>query len=81
MGANVEMHLGPPGPDVFVRLEGRDITPSLRGISLQMGNAGLAPELTLDLHCPSATVNGVMQVLLSDDTQALLLSLGWTPPA
>lgn len=79
MQTQVDMRLG-PGGDNAVQVNGQDVTHALSGLTLQQDNTGGAPALTLHLYCPTVTVAGPMRVLLSEDTQSLLLGLGWIPP-
>lgn len=80
MQTQVDMRLGPAG-DNAVQVNGQDITHALSSVTLQQDNTGRVPTLTFHLYCPTVTVAGQMRVLLSEDTQSLLLGLGWTPPA
>jgi hypothetical protein len=80
MRADVEIQMPAGGTKSTVRLNGQDIAGCLGGFDL-LGRPGPDTTLTLHIVAPEVTVKGEMQVLLSDQTRALLLGLGWTPPA
>lgn len=63
-----------------VELDGHDISRSLTGLSLAI-EAGCSPAVTLQVQAYEAPVevDGVRAVV-SDETRALLVRLGWTPP-
>lgn len=71
---------GLPG-GTTIRMDGQDIAPALRGLTLAM-DAEELPTLQLNLACleiEQLTLDGV-RVMLPTATRDLLISLGWTPP-
>jgi hypothetical protein len=63
-----------------VELDGTPIQRGLRGIDLRL-HAGEVNAATLELVVPTMDVEGEFEVVLPEETQALLKRLGWTPPA
>jgi hypothetical protein len=71
---------GLPG-QTAIRLDGHDLTPTVRGLRLTM-DIRSGPAVELDLPMPDVNMIAIDQVEVSlpDELVALLLHLGWSPP-
>jgi hypothetical protein len=68
------------GDHAKVELNGEEIGQDVRGIVLRL-QPGYVVTAQLDLIYLGGEFEGQAQVVLPEDTQALLKRLGWTPPA
>ncbi|HEY9473386.1 MAG TPA: hypothetical protein VIS06_05965 [Mycobacteriales bacterium] len=64
--------------DGEVSLDGESISDAVRGLTLTMC-AGDIPTLTLDVVA-DVLFDGQTDVVIPEETRALLVRLGWTPP-
>lgn len=70
----------------FLRLNGRDISSAVAGFNVGSVDADDKPTITLDLVLDTIEITSlgdaeqVYMVNLTDETEALLASIGWTPP-
>lgn len=79
--SRVRIHLpGPTGDSGSVEVEGVDIAPALRGLSLN-ASVGNQASLTLQLAMRGVEVEGVQRLYLSSAQVGLLARFGWAPPA
>ena len=68
-----------PGTTV-VELDGADITKLTTGVVVSYA-VGQIPRVELDVLAFEATSDaGLAEIVLSEDTRALLVKFGWTPP-
>lgn len=78
---SMDITLGGVGHE-SIHLDGVDISKSVCGLTLD-AKAGHLPQVTLRLPVTDRTTLGVPAragVVIDDDTHALLVRLGWTPP-
>jgi hypothetical protein len=62
-----------------VELNGEHVENGVSGVDLHL-HVGEVNMATLELVAPTAEIEGEFEVLLREETQALLKRLGWTPP-
>lgn len=67
------------GPGWTVELDGQDIAHALRGLSLNLDSSPLA-SARLSLVIEDVSTHAEVDVWMPDETKALLVRLGWTPP-
>ncbi|WP_201296775.1 hypothetical protein [Nocardiopsis sp. FR26] len=74
--------VGPGYQDTRITIGDTEVSAqALTGLTLR-AEAGDTPRLTLDVLALDVTkVGGQMEILIPDETRALLVELGWTPPA
>lgn len=63
-----------------VEMDGEEIGPGLLGVDVCLHVRELNTA-TLELSAPTFEVDGEFQIILPEETQALLKRLGWTPPS
>ncbi|HEY5987611.1 MAG TPA: hypothetical protein VIV12_14740 [Streptosporangiaceae bacterium] len=68
------------GGHATVELDGMRMDGALLALGLRV-RAGEPNSATLDLYAPTVEAEGEFEVVLPEQTQALLKRLGWTPPA
>ncbi|WP_020116817.1 hypothetical protein [Streptomyces canus] len=68
------------GPGWTAELDGQDIAPALRSLSLSVDSSPVATA-RLDLVIEDVSTHAEVDVWMPDATKDLLVRLGWTPPA
>lgn len=79
MALSAEISVSSTGTGSVV-VDGVDVSSKTAALELRV-RPGHLTELSLDLRPRTVTVAGEVAVVLGDELQALLIKLGWTPPA